>query len=81
MAVKAKAAGDIEGQHHAVARLDAFDGFADFVDYTHNFVADNSSFVQRSTTIVHMQVAAANSARRDSQQSVCRFLDFGFGMA
>jgi hypothetical protein len=80
MAVKAKTAGDIEGQHHAIARLDALDGLANFFDYPHYLVADDSTFAQRSSAIVHMQIAAANTGCCDSQQSVGWFPDFGFGM-
>jgi hypothetical protein len=53
MAVKAKTAGDIEGQHHPVARFDALDDRVNFFDYPHYLVADDSTLVQRSSAIIY----------------------------
>jgi hypothetical protein len=65
--VKAKPASNVERQYHAVTLFYAVDGFTDFVDDSHDFVPYNGSFLERSATVIHMQIAATNSTRGNPQ--------------
>ena len=78
MTVEAKSAGDIERQDHTVALLDALHRFSHGLDNSHNFVPNHGAFFQRSAPVIHMQVAAANAARRDAHQRIGRRLQFRF---
>jgi hypothetical protein len=56
---------DIEGQNDSISLLNAFHGFAYFFDDAHDFMANYGPFVERGSPIVHVEIAAPNSARRD----------------
>ena len=62
MTIETEATGNIERQHDSIALLDTLNGVSDFVDYAHDFVADDRSLIERSAAVVHMQIASANAA-------------------
>src|SRR6202034_2333335 len=66
MTIEAEAASNIEGQDNAVSLFDAFHGPAHFFDYPHDLVTYNRSRVKRSTAVIHMKIAAADSTGGDS---------------
>jgi hypothetical protein len=76
MAVRAGSAGNIERQDYSIADFNTREGLADFVDDAHDLVADHRPFVQRGAAVVHVQVAAADSGRRDASVGC---LIFGLG--
>jgi hypothetical protein len=81
MAIETEATGDIERQHDTIAFLDALNGISHFVDYTHDFVADDRSLAQRSTSVVHVKIAAAYSTRCDSELGIGGTLDLWLGVS
>src|SRR6185312_2788935 len=80
MAIEAETAGDVERQNYAIAFFDARNCFANFFDDAHNFVADDGTFVEGRATVIHVQIAAADSAGGDAQQGIGGRLDFRLGM-
>ena len=64
-AVEAVAAADVERQDDPVSGLDLSDGIADAFNYAHDLVADGAADFKRRAPVVHMQVRAADSRRRD----------------
>src|SRR5260221_7633404 len=65
MTIETEAAGNIERQHNTIALLDTLYGVSHFVDYAHDFVADNRPLIERSAAVIHVQITAAYPARRD----------------
>jgi hypothetical protein len=66
MTIETVTTSNVEGQNDAVSFLDAFDCIAYFFDHAHDFVTHDCSGLERGTAVVHVKVAAANSAGRDS---------------
>jgi hypothetical protein len=79
MAVETKSAGNVEGQYHAVAFLDAAYRFSHLLDDSHDFVADDRAFLKFRAPVVHVQVAPANSTCRHSENRVARRIQFRLG--
>ena len=70
------AAGDIEWDHHPVARLDLGDVRSDGLDDAHRLVAEDVAFAHKRTEhLVQVQVRSADSGRRDPHDRVGRLLD------
>jgi hypothetical protein len=65
--IEAEATGNIERQHHTIAFLNTLYGFSHFLDYAHDFVADDCSLIQRGAAVVHVQITAAYYTRCDPE--------------
>jgi hypothetical protein len=67
MAVETESAGDVERKNNAVSFFYALYRFSDLFDDAHNFVANDRTFFERSTTVVHVEVAATDAAGGDAE--------------
>jgi hypothetical protein len=73
-------AGDVERNHHAVARSDVRDLRADLLDDAHRLVPENVARVyERAKHLVQVQVRSADAARGDLDDRVGRLLDLRVG--
>ena len=71
-------AGDVERDHHAVARGDVLHVRADGLDDAHRLVAEDVALVdERAEHLVEMQVRAADARAGDADDRVGRLLDGG----
>src|SRR5258708_1843332 len=75
MTIEAKAAGNIERQHDPIAGLNTLHSVPHFVDYAHDFVADDRPLVQRSAAVVHVEITATYPTRCDPEHSIGRALN------
>lgn len=78
-AVEAEPAGDVEGQHHAVAPLDGTYGFADLFDDAHIFMPENDAGLGRTSFFVHVKIASADNRGCDTDDRVAAILEFRVG--
>src|SRR3569623_2982909 len=78
MAHRALAAGDGEGDHHAVAHLQLLHPAAELDDLAHELVSQDFPLLHRGDEpVVKMQVGPANGGRRDLQDRVAVVQDAG----
>jgi hypothetical protein len=76
----AAAAGDVEGDHDAVAGFDVFDLGADLLDDPHRLVSEDVALVdEHPQHLVEVQVRAADRGRGDADDRVGRVLDRRIG--
>src|SRR5699024_6769056 len=76
-AVGAESAGDVEGQHHAVALGQGGDTGADLLDHTHVLVAEGDAGLGISAPFVHVQVGPADGRGGDLDDHIGGVLDGG----
>ena len=76
-AVEAEPAEDVRWNHDAVALLDHADTLAGLLDDPERLVADHEPRLGPGAPVEHVQVAAADRARRQSHDHVGRLLDHG----
>jgi hypothetical protein len=76
VAHEAVAAGDVEGDDDAVARLDVADARSDRLDDPHRLVSEDVALLEEGAQhLVQVQVGAADAARRDADDRVGVGLD------
>jgi hypothetical protein len=76
LAHPAFAAGDVEGDDHAVARLQLLDAGADLLDDPHRLLAEDVAlFDEHAQHLVEVEVRAADRGRGDAHDRVGRLLD------
>src|SRR5205814_654274 len=74
----AVAAGDVEGDDHAVARFDMGHLRADLFHDSHRLVAEDVALVdERPEHLVQMEIRSTDRARRGADHGVGRFADGG----
>ena len=80
VAHEARAAGDVERDHHAIALGDVGDLGADLLDDAHRLVAEDVALAhERAEDLVEVEVGAADAGRRDADDRVGRVLDARIG--
>jgi len=75
LAVLTESAGDVERHHHAVALLQRGDRLAHFGDDAHVLVSEHDSLLRRRSTLVHVEVGAADTGRGDVDHDVVRMFE------
>src|SRR5258708_9142537 len=81
MTIEAKAAGNIERQHDPIALLDTLHRVSNFVDYAHDFVANNRSLIEGRTAVVHVEIAATYPTCCDPEHSIGWTLNLWFNVS
>jgi hypothetical protein len=78
LAVLTEPAGDVERHDDAVALLERGYRLADLADDPHVLVAEDDSFFGRGSALVHVEVRATDTRRRDVDDDVVRVFDLRF---
>src|SRR5437763_13065051 len=72
---KACSTRDRKRNDHAVAFVEILDGAAFFLDYAHEFVAENKIFQLRKEAVVNVQVGSADGGRGYTKNNIPRLLN------
>src|SRR5215212_2112169 len=76
-AVEAKPAIEVGRHHHPIASLHALYRLSHLFDHTHRLMAQYQSWIGSGSPVVHVQIAATDSARSDPHQDVGWLLYMG----
>src|ERR1700689_3424458 len=79
LAVAAETPADVEGQHDVIAFLHGIDRFANLHYLTEIFVAQYLALFHIGTSLIHMQVRAADIGGGELDDDVSLLLDLGIG--
>ena len=74
-----KPASNVERHYDPVACRQRFDGGPDLFDYTHVLVAENDARFGGGSTLIHVQVRAADATGGDLDDHIVRVLQLGVG--